>query len=49
MVKNVIVRALDGTTRLIENPEKHNPNDLYVHSVKVVNNTMFSKIIGKGV
>lgn len=47
--QNVIVRALGGTTRLIENPEKHNTNDLYIHSVKVVNNTMLSKIIGKDV
>lgn len=47
--QNVMVRALGGTTKLIKNPEKHNTNDLYVHSVKVVNNTMFSKIIGKDV
>ncbi len=47
--QNVMVRALDGTTRFIENPLKHNSNDLYVHSVKVVNNTIFSKIIGKDV
>ena len=33
----------------IENPEKHNTNDLYVHSVNVMNDTMFSKIIGKDV
>ena len=36
---------LGGTTKLIKNPEKHNTNDLYVHSVKLVNNTMFSKIL----
>lgn len=45
--QNVIVRALGGTTKLIENPEKHNTNDLYVHSVRITNNTKFSKIIGK--
>lgn len=43
--QNVMVRALGGTTKLIKNPEKHNTNDLYVHSVKLVNNTMFSKIL----
>lgn len=47
--QNVMVMALGGTTKLIKNPEKHNTNDLYVHSVKLVNNTMFSKIIGKNV
>lgn len=47
--QNVMVRALGGTTKFIENPLKHNSNDLYVHSVKVVNNTMFSKIIEKDV
>ena len=47
--QNVMVRALGGTTKFIENPLKHNSNDLYVHSVKVVNNTMFSKIIGKDI
>ena len=40
-----MVRSLGGTTKLIKNPEKHNTNDLYVHSVKLVNNTMFSKIL----
>lgn len=44
-----MVRALGRTTKLIKNPEKHNTNDLYVHSVKLVNNTMLSKIIGKNV
>lgn len=42
-----MVRALGGTTKLIENPEKHNTNDLYVHSVRLINNTKFSKIIEK--
>ena len=45
--QNVMVRALGGTTKLIENPEKHNTNDLYVHSVRLINNTKFSKIIEK--
>lgn len=40
-----MVRVLGGTTKLIKNSEKHNTNDLYVHSVKLVNNTMFSKIL----
>lgn len=43
--QNVMVMALGGTTKLIKNPEKHNTNDLYVHSVKLVNNTMLSKIL----
>lgn len=45
--QNVMVRALGGTTKLIQNPEKHNTNDVYVHSVNIINNTKFSKIIGK--
>jgi hypothetical protein len=39
-----MVRALGGTTKLIENPEKHNTNDLYVHYVRLINNTKFSKL-----
>ena len=45
--QNVMARALGETTKLIENPEKHNTNDLYVHSVRLINNTKFSKIIEK--
>ena len=45
--QNVMVRALGGTTKLVENPEKHDTNDLYVHSVKIIKNTMLSKIICK--
>lgn len=45
--QNVMVRALGGTTRNIENPEKHKTNDLYVHSVKIIDNTKFHEIIGK--
>ncbi|MBR4880964.1 MAG: gamma-glutamyl-gamma-aminobutyrate hydrolase family protein, partial [Clostridia bacterium] len=45
--QNVMVRALGGTTRLIEDPEKHNTDDLYVHTVKIMNNTRFFDIIGK--
>jgi len=40
-----MVRALGRTTKLIKNPEKNNTNDLYVHSVKLDNNPMFSKIL----
>ncbi len=45
--QNVMVRALGGTTKLIENPLKHNTNDLYVHSVRLIENTKFYSIIGK--
>ena len=45
--QNVMVRALGGTTKLIENPLKHNSDELYVHSVKIIDNTKFSKIIEK--
>lgn len=45
--QNVMVRALGGTTKLVENPTKHNTNDLYVHFVRIVDNTKFFKIIGK--
>lgn len=45
--QNVMVRALGGTTKLIENPLKHNINDLYVHSVRLIENTKFYSIIGK--
>lgn len=45
--QNVMVRALGGTTKLIENIEKHNTNDLYAHDVKIIPNTKFFKIVGK--
>ncbi len=45
--QNVMVRALNGTTKLIDNPERHNTNDLYAHSVKIMNHTKFSNIIKK--
>ena len=45
--QNVMVRALGGTTKIINNPKKHNTNDLYVHSVKIIDNTRFSEIIEK--
>ena len=40
-----MVRSLGGTTKLIKNPEKHNTNDLYVHSVKLVNNTILYELL----
>lgn len=46
--QNVMVRALDGTTKLIPNPEKHNDTDsTYVHTVKINMNSKLYKIIGK--
>lgn len=45
--QNVMVRALGGTTKLVSNPEKHKTNDLYVHSVRLIENTKFFKIIRK--
>lgn len=46
--QNNIVRALGGTTFRISNPEKHNnPNDDYVHSIKIYKDSYFYKIIQK--
>ena len=45
--QNVMVRALGGTTKLIENPIKHNTNELYAHTVRIIDNTKLSKIIEK--
>lgn len=45
--QNVIVRALGGTTFKIDNPEKHNSDDKYVHSIKIDENSYFYKIVQK--
>lgn len=46
--QNCIVRALNGTTLLIDNPEKHNrSNDLYVHDIIINKNSLFYNIVGK--
>lgn len=43
--QNVLVRALSGTTFKISNPEKHNVNDEYVHSIKIDENSKFYSFI----
>ena len=44
--QNNIVRALNGTTYKIPNPEKHDkPWDEYVHSIKIVKNSKFYHMI----
>ena len=46
--QNSIVRALGGTTVLIDNPEKHyRCNDIYVHDIIVNKNSKFYSIVGK--
>lgn len=45
--QNVMVRALGGTTKIIPNPDKHNVNDLYVHSVNVDKNSKLYDILKK--
>lgn len=46
--QNVMVRAIGGTTRLINNPKKHNNVvSTYVHSVDILKDTKFYKIINK--
>lgn len=46
--QNVMVRALDGTTKLVVNPEKHNDiHKTYVHTAKLDTNSKLYKIIGK--
>ena len=44
--QNYIVGALGGKTTLISNPEKHmRVNDIYVHSIKILRNSKFYKIV----
>ena len=45
--QNVMVRALGGTTKLVANQKKHNTNNLYAHSITLIKNTQFFKMIGK--
>lgn len=46
--QNCIVRALDGTTFKISNPEKHNkPYDKYVHNIYINTSSKFYDIINK--
>lgn len=45
--QNVLARALGGTTFKIKNPEKHNVNDKYVHSVEIDQNSKFYNFIKK--
>ncbi len=46
--QNVMVRALGGTTKLVDNPEKHFDNtSTYVHKVKLSKDTKLYNIIGK--
>lgn len=45
--QNVLVRALGGTTFKISNPEKHNVNDEYVHSIKIDEKSKFYNFINK--
>lgn len=46
--QNVMVRAVGGTTRLIDNPSKHNnPNCTYVHRININKKSKFYEIIGK--
>lgn len=48
--QNAIVRALGGTTGLVENVEKHNqPEAKYVHEIKVVPGTKFWGLVDDGV
>lgn len=44
--QNSIVRGLGGTTYKISNPEKHNqPNEKYVHSVRIDTSSRFYDIV----
>lgn len=43
--QNVLVRALGGSTKLIEDKDKHHNDEIYAHSVKIIKNTKLSKII----
>jgi len=46
--QNVLVRALGGTTKEIQNYDKHyNDCDNYVHSISINNDSKFYKIINK--
>ncbi len=43
-----LLRGIGGTTRAVENPEKHYQSSAdYVHDIKIIKGTLFHKIIGK--
>ena len=43
--QNVLVRALGGTTFKIDNPQKHNSKDEYVHNIEIDEHSYFYKIV----
>lgn len=46
--QNIMVRALDGTTKSISNPEKHfDVDNSYVHSISIDKSSKFYQIINK--
>lgn len=43
-----LLRGIGGTTRAVENPEKHNQSSVdYVHDIRIIKDSLFYKIIGK--